>query len=111
MAAYDSVWWGVRNGGLAAQLSDRPSPAAEATIVTDRAAASSSGGSSPGIVRASSVLPDPGRPGQQQSVPAGERDLERAARLRLAAHLGEVRDVRRRAGRGRRGSARPPRVR
>ena len=46
-----------------------PSPAADATTVAVSAAASSSGGSNPGIVRARSVLPEPGGPTRSRPWP------------------------------------------
>ncbi len=45
-------------------------------------------------------MPVPGTPQSSRSVAAGRGDLERAARLRLAAYLGQVGDLRRRRGRG-----------
>ena len=50
----------------------------------------SSGGRMPGIRRASIVFPDPGGPFEEQVVAARGRDLERAPREVLAAHVGEV---------------------
>ena len=60
--AYEIVWCGDRNGGRRRSSAIGPSPAAEATTVAASAAASPSGGRSPGMVRARSVLPDPGGP-------------------------------------------------
>ena len=75
------VWWGDRTGRPPDERR-RPGapPATEATTVAASAASSSRSGSSPGIVRASSVLPAPGGPTQQHRVAAGERDLERPSR-------------------------------
>ncbi len=54
------------------------------------AAASSRSGRSPGIVRASRVLPGSGRADEQQGMATGQRDLEGPSRLCLAADLVEV---------------------
>ncbi len=51
----------------------------------------SSGGRIPGSRVASIVLPDPRGAGQQQAVPAGRCDDQRANRLRLPAHVRELR--------------------
>ena len=51
-------------------------------------------------------LARPRRPDQQQAVAAGQGDLERPARLRLAADLGQVRDAGRDVERA--GARRPP---
>ena len=85
------MWCGDRTGGRRTSDVTGSRPATDATTVAASAAASSRSGSRPGIVRASSVLPAPGRPDQQHRVPAGERDLERASRDGLAADVGEVR--------------------
>ena len=43
------------------------------------------------MVRARSVLPEPGRPDEQQAVAAGQGDLEPAPGLGLATDLAQVR--------------------
>ena len=58
--------------------------------VTSSASRGSSGGRIDGSRRPSIVLPVPGGPGEQQVVAAGGRELERAPRALLAAHVGEV---------------------
>ena len=67
-----------------------PSPAADATIETDSAAASSSGGSKTGIVRARRVLPTPGGPVSSRPCPPARAISSAAARLDLPAHLRQV---------------------
>ncbi len=62
IAAYEIVWCGLRNGERRTRPVIGPSPAADATIVTDRAASSSRGGRRVGTVLASRVLPEPGGP-------------------------------------------------
>ena len=42
------------------------------------------------MVRASSVLPAPGGPTSSRAWPPGQRDLQRPARLGLAAHVGQI---------------------
>ena len=83
---------GARNGGRRRSSRRGPSPAADATTVAVSAAASSSGGNNPGIVRARSVLPEPGGPIEQQAVATGQRDLEPASRMDLPADLAQVGD-------------------
>ena len=56
------MWCGRRTGGRRTSRVIGRVDAAEATAVADSAAASSRSGSRPGIVRASSVLPEPGGP-------------------------------------------------
>ncbi len=69
IAAYDSVWCGARTGARRRSRSNGPSPATDATIVAASASASSRGGSRPGIVRARSVLPEPGGPTSSRPCP------------------------------------------
>ena len=91
MAAYDSVWCGARNG---ASRSERPvAPRRRPRRRSWRTAHPhpASGGSRPGIVRASMRLAGSRRPDQQQPVAAGEGDLQCAPCLQLAADLSEVR--------------------
>ena len=90
------TWCGGACGPAAVGRARPPAPrdAAEATTVAARAASSSRSGRSGGIVRASSVLPGARRPDQEQRVAAGEGDLERPSRHRLAAHVREVHDRR-----------------
>ncbi len=67
-----------------------PSPAADATIDTDSAAASSSGGNRPGIVRARSVLPTPGGPIRSRPCPPARAISSAAPSLDLTPDLGQV---------------------
>ena len=56
------MWWGDRKGRRRTRPLTDPVPATDAMIVATRDSLSSRGGSRPGIVLASSVLPDPGGP-------------------------------------------------
>ena len=71
-------------------------PATEWIRVTSSAASGSSGGRIPGSRRASIVLPVPGRPAEQEVVPACRGELERTPGALLTPHLGEVGERRRR---------------
>ena len=71
---------------------DGPPPAAEATTVAASAASSSRSGSSPGIVRASSVLPEPGGRSGACAWPPARAISSARRRESLAADVGEVDD-------------------
>ena len=75
---------GVRNGGRATSSVIGPSPAADATIVTASAAASSSGGRSPGTSVASRSCPSPGGPIRSRPCPPASA----ISRARLAPRTG-----------------------
>jgi len=62
MAAYETVWWGARNGRSLTRSVNGPDPETDAITVATLASSSSSGGSMPGTVLASSVFPEPGGP-------------------------------------------------
>ena len=84
----------MRRPERAARRSDRGRrgrPQALAIRSTSIASARPSGGRIEGRRRAASDLPAPGRADDQQAVAARGRDLERAAQVRLAAQVGEVR--------------------
>ena len=62
MPAYEIVWCGRRTGGRRTSSVIGRRAATEATAVAESAATSSRSGRRPGMVRASSVLPEPGGP-------------------------------------------------
>ena len=87
----DAVWCGARNGGTV--TSGRPggsSPATEWMRVTSSASSAVERRQDPRQAAGQHRLPRPRRAGEQEVVAPGGRELERAARTLLAAHVGEV---------------------